>query len=57
MTSVLAKIMLLRQESWRNFVSNFTKVAPWAFGLFGNQCKNPDKMVDKLKVSHISGLP
>ena len=24
-------------------------IAPYAFGLFGNQCKNPDAIVEKLK--------
>lgn len=37
-------------NTWKDFASNFTKVAPWAFGLFGNQCKNPEKMVEKLKI-------
>ena len=30
-------------------MTNFTQVAPWALGLFGNQCKNPDDMVKKLQ--------
>jgi hypothetical protein len=34
---------------WKDFASNFTQLAPWALGLFGNQCKNPDKIVEKLK--------
>ena len=34
---------------WKEFASNFTQLAPWALGLFGNQCKNPDKIVEKLK--------
>ena len=36
-------------DTWKDFVSNFTQVAPWAFGLFGNQCKNPEKIVEKVK--------
>ena len=36
-------------STWADFVSNFTTVAPYAFGLFGNQCKNPDLIVTKLK--------
>ena len=36
-------------ETWKAFAANFTQIAPWAFGLFGNQCKNPEKIVEKLK--------
>ena len=36
-------------STWKDFVTNFTTVAPYAFGLFGNQCKNPDAMVEKLQ--------
>ena len=35
-------------ETYKDFISNFTKVAPWALGIFGNQCKNPDEIVKKL---------
>ena len=36
-------------EVWKDFVTNFTDVAPLAFGLFGNQCKNPQSMVGKIQ--------
>ena len=36
-------------DAWKDFVTNFTDVAPLAFGLFGNQCKNPQSMVEKIK--------
>ena len=34
--------------TWKDFVTNYTEVAPLAFGLFGNQCKNPENLVNKL---------
>ncbi len=36
-------------RTWRDFAANFTQVAPWALGLFGNQCKNPEEMVKKIQ--------
>ena len=36
-------------KTWQDFVSNFTTVAPWSLGLFGNQCRNPDEIVKRLK--------
>ena len=36
-------------EVWKDFVTNFTDLAPLAFGLFGNQCKNPQSMVGKIQ--------
>lgn len=44
-------------STWKDFVANFTQVAPWAFGLFGNQCRNSDAIVEKLKAFYgLDGL-
>ena len=42
-------------NTWKDFVTNLTTVAPLAFGLFGNQCKNPDAIVEKLKAFYDLG--
>ena len=37
------------KNTWKDFLKNFDDIAPYAFGLFGNQCKNPEHFVEKLK--------
>lgn len=37
------------KNNYKDFMANFSEVAPLALGLFGNQCQNPEDVMQKLK--------
>lgn len=37
------------ENTYQDFIANFSKVAPLSLGLFGNQCKNPELVLKKLE--------